>query len=171
MEQNFNTREAANQDSANLAGLSAADAKEVIFGVIATLKLTLKEIRSLEEDLAKWKNRSHLALSKGMEELYTEAEKELERINQKLSSLRREENEYKNQIDKMRQQLPGLAARERSIDPVLLEQELLMALGKTEEEAKTERAFRELEKNSAAETELEALKAKMKADNEKGDPF
>jgi hypothetical protein len=46
----------------------------------------------------------------------------------------------------MRQQLPGRAcvageaARERSIDPDLLEQERLMALGRTEEESATEKA-------------------------------
>ena len=170
MEQNYNTREVTNQDSTNLSGLGAAEAKEVIFGIITTLKLTQKEIRSLEEETDKWKYRSHLARSKGMEELSAEAEKELEKINQKLVALRKEEKEYKNQIDKMRRQLPGLAARERSIDPVLLEQELLMALGKTEEEAAADRAFRKLERNSAAEAELEALKSKMKADSEKGDP-
>ena len=69
----------------------------------------------------------------------------------------------------MRRQIPLLAARERSIDPDLLEQELLMAAGRLpgdEEKAQTEGRFRELEKNIAADTALEELKEKM-AQNDK----
>ena len=150
------------QNPDNLAGMSVAEAKEYILGFITTLKLTRKEIKSLEEEAAKWKSRIELARSKGMEDLSSEAGKEAERINQKLISLREEESLLGKQIETMRRQIPALAARERSIDPLLLEQELLMALGKTEEEARTDRAFRELEKNSAADTALEALKAKLK---------
>jgi len=150
------------QNPENLAGMSVAEAKEYILGFITTLKLTRKEIKSLEEEAAKWKSRIELARSKGMEDLSSEAGKEAERINQKLISLREEESLLGKQIETMRRQIPALAARERSIDPLLLEQELLMALGKTEEEARTDRAFRELEKNSAADTALEALKAKLK---------
>ena len=151
-----------NQDPVNLTGMKAAEAKEYIHAFIATLKLTEKQIYTLEDEAAKWKGRIELARSKGMEELVAEAEREAEKINAKLSGLREEELSLKERIDVMRRQLPGLAARERSIDPDLLEQELLMALGKTEEETKTDRAFRELEKNSAADTALEALKAKLK---------
>jgi len=153
-----------NQDPVNLTGMKAAEAKEYIHAFITTLKLTEKEINTLEDEAAKWKGRMELARSKGMEDLAAEAEKEAERINVKLSGLREEELSLKERIDAMRRQLPGLAARERSIDPDLLEQELLMALGKTEEETKTERSFRELEKNNAAESALEALKMKMEKD-------
>jgi len=153
-----------NQDLVNLTGMKAAEAKEYILAFIATLKLTEKQIYTLEDEAAKWKGRIELARSKGMEELVAEAEREAEKINAKLSGLREEELSLKERIDVMRRQLPGLAARERSIDPDLLEQELLMALGKTEEETKTDRAFRELEKNSAAESALEALKMKMEKD-------
>ncbi|MCL2232645.1 MAG: chromosome partitioning protein [Treponema sp.] len=151
-----------NQDSANLAGMSAAAAKEYIFGFVSTLKLTEKEIRSLEEDAARWKSRADLARSRGIADLLAEAEKEAGRANARLETLREEEQTLKHQIDTMRRQLPGLAARERSIDADLLEQELLMALGQSGEEAKTEKAFRELEKEHAADAALQALKARMK---------
>ena len=143
-----------------------AETKEYILALITTLKLTEKEIHSLEDEEAKWKNRADLARSKGMEDLFSEAEKETGRIREKLFSLREEEKDLRFQIDQARRQIPILAASERSIDPDLLEQELLAALGKTKEEAETDRAFRELEKNSAAESALEALKAKMKAPGE-----
>lgn len=145
----------------NLSGMSAAAAKEYIYGFITTLKLTEKEIRSLEEEAAKWKNRAELAISRGINDLRIEAEKEAEKANSKLAALREEERSLKEQISAMRRQLPGLAARERTIDADLLEQELLMALGSTEEEAKTERAFGKLEKENAVEAALEAIKAKM----------
>ena len=164
MDQNSGNINSPALDSANLAGMSAARAKEYILGFIATLKLTEKEIRSLEDEAAKWKDRVALARSRGMDGLAAEAEKEAERINARLAGLQEEERTLKERIDFMRRQLPGLAARERSVDPDLLEQELLIALGSTEEEAGTERAFKKLEKDSAADAALEALKAKLKGD-------
>jgi phage shock protein A len=141
--------------------MNAAGAKEYILGFITTLKLTEKEIHSLENEAAKWKNRAELARSRGAEDLLTEAENEIERVNAKLLNLREEERSLKGQIDAMRRQLPALAARERSIDTDLLEQELFMALGLSEEETKTERAFRKLEDDKAADAALEELKKKM----------
>ena len=169
-EGNLGSSEPRRQDPDNLAGMKAVEAKEYILGFITTLKLTEKEIQSLENEAAKWKSRAELAHSKGMEDLAAEAEREAEKINAKCAGLREEERELKERIAAMRRQLPGLASRERSIDPDLLEQELLMALGKTEEETKTEKAFRELEKNSAAESALEILKAKMKGDSQPTTP-
>ena len=158
------TDDFTNQKPDDLTGLNVAAAKEYILSHITTLKLTNKEIQSLENEAAKWKNRVELARTRGIEGLLLEAEKEVEKINQKLITLREEERDLRNQIDRMRGQIPALAARERSIDPLLLEQELLMALGKTEEEVKTDKAFRELEKDEKADIALEALKAKIKGD-------
>ena len=157
MEQN-----SAGQDPSNLAGMSAAGAKEYILGFITTLKLTEKGIRSLEDEAAKWKGRIDLARSRGADDLLAEAEKEAENVNIKLAALQEEEAALRAQISAMRRQVPGLAARERSIDADLLEQELLMALGRTEEESDTERAFRKLEKDGATDEALEALKSKLK---------
>ena len=156
------------QDPDNLIGMKAGEAKEYILAFIATLKLTQKEISSLEDEAAKWKGRIELARSKGIENLVAEAEREAEKINSKLSGLGEEERTLNERIAVMRRQLPGLAARERSIDPDLLEQELLMALGRSEEEASTERSFRKLEKEISADAALEALKSKMNKTNENG---
>jgi len=112
----------------NLMGMNLAEAKEYIFGFITTLKLTEKEIQSLEDEAAKWKSRAELARSKGIDDLLKGAEKEAEDISSKLATLREEEFSLKQQIAAIRRQLPGLAARERSIDADLLEQELLMLL-------------------------------------------
>ena len=149
-------------DLIKLDGMSAAAAKDYIFSLITTIKLTEKEIHSLEEDAAKWKSRVELARSSGKNDLALEAEKEADRIERKISDLCEEGKSLKNQIEEARRQLPGLAARERSIDADLLEQELLISLGQTEEEAETERAFKKLEKEADADSALQALKDKMK---------
>ena len=141
------------------------EAKEEILVLITTLKLTEKEIYSLEEEAAKWEKRVELAFSSGKEDLAIAAQSEAQKINEKLAALREEGRSFRGNIDALRRQLPALAARERSIDPDVLEQELLMALGCTEEETETEKAFRELEKESGASAALETLKAKMKENN------
>jgi len=149
-------------ESIKLDGMSVAAAKEYLFGLIATLKLTEKNIHSLEEEAAKWKGRVELARSSEKNDLVSEAEREAERAGEKLAGLCEEEKSLKYQIEEIRRQLPGLAARERSINPDLLEQELLMALGKTGDEAETEKAFEKLEKDASADAALQALKEKMK---------
>ena len=75
-----------------------------------------------------------------------------------------EADELRSGVERMRRQLPGLEARRRTIDPDLLEQELLIAAGRMpgdEGAAETERRLAELEKSSGADAALEELKAKM----------
>ncbi|MDR2747288.1 MAG: chromosome partitioning protein [Treponema sp.] len=144
--------------------MDAAGAREYILGFITTLKLTEQKIRELDEDLAKWKTRIDLARSRGKEDLAAEAEQAAEQIKGQQAQLTGEAAELKGQIEEMRKQIPLLAARERSVDPDLLEQELLMAAGYLpgdEKKAETERLFRDIEKNSAAGSALEELKKKM----------
>ena len=150
------------------ANMTTNELKEEILALITTLKLTEKEILSMEAEEAKWKGRVELARERGSAELLGEAQAELEKINTRLALLREEACSFKENIETLRRQLPFAAASERSIDPDVLEQELLMTLGKTEEEAKTEKAFRELEKETSAESALEALKAKMNKTGEQG---
>jgi len=145
----------------NVNSMNVNELKEEILALITTIKLTEKEILSLEAEVAKWKGRIGLAREKGSAELLGEAEAELEKVSTQLTLLRDESRSFRENIDTLRRRLPFAAASERSIDPDVLEQELLMALGKTEEEVKTDKAFRELEKEKTAESALEALKAKM----------
>lgn len=148
----------------NLNGMDVGAAKEYIFHFISTLKLTEKKIQDLEEELSRWNSRIELAKSRDAADLALEAAGEAEKIRAQQAILAGEAAELKAQIEEMRKQLPGLAARERNIDPDLLEQELLIALGRMpgeEKQAETDRLFQQMEKDSAAETALEALKAKM----------
>ena len=157
-----------NNAAMNVNGMSVNELKEEILALITTLKLTEKEILSLEGEEAKWKGRVELARERGSAELLGEAQAEMEKVSARLALLREESRSFKENIETLRRQLPFAAASERSIDPDVLEQELLMTLGKTEEEIKTEKAFRELEKENAADSALEALKAKMGKTGEQG---
>jgi phage shock protein A len=155
-------------DDANLSGMSPAQAKEYILNFISTLKVTEKQIQNLDDEIAKWRSRMNLANSKDQDELAQEAEKELNRLLEKQSALAAEAELLKRQIEEMRAQIPLLAAQQRSIDPVLLEQDLLMAAGYLpgdEEKARNERAFREMEQSQTADAALEELKAKMGKDS------
>ncbi|MDR1278847.1 MAG: chromosome partitioning protein [Treponema sp.] len=152
------------QGPENLSGMDAAGAREYILNFITTLKLTEKKIRELDEDLARWNSRIDLARSQGKDDLAAEAEKEAGQIKERQAQLAGETADLKSRIEDMRKQIPLLAARERSVDPDLLEQELLMAAGRLpgdEEKARIERQFREIEKNRAADAALEELKGKM----------
>ena len=146
--------------------------KEQLLALMTTLKLTEKDILSCEDDAAKWKNRLELAQARsGMDELIIEAERNIGKINDKLADLREEKRSLEDDIAEMRRQLPVIASKERSIDPDILEQELLMTLGYSLEDAETERKFRKLEKESAVDDALLALKAKMNQNKDGGDTF
>lgn len=149
---------------ADLGGMSPAAAKEYIAGFISTLKLTEKEIAALEAEWSKWNSRVELAAAKGRDDLALEAGKEAERIKSKQARLLAEAEETQSQIEQMRRQLPLLAAKERRIDPDLLEQELLIAAGRMpgdEEKARTERMLNDIEKEAAVAAALDELKTKM----------
>ena len=145
----------------DLRGMNAADGREYIIQHIATLKLTEKAYGEAQAELEKWQKRAELARGKGAEDLAAEAEREEGRIAARRETLAAEIAELRTQIETMRRQLPGLAARERSVDPDLLEQEFKILLGEelggADEAKKVERKFDDMNADAA----LEALKAKM----------
>ena len=146
-------------------GLDTAGAKEYILGFVSTLKLTEKNLEALREESAKWDRRLSLARDQGKEDLAAEAEKERDRVLSRIADLEQEAAELRIQIADLKQQLAILPSRERSIDPDLLEQELLILSGRLpgdEKAAAQDRAFEELEREDTANAALEALKAKMK---------
>ena len=166
----FNTAPEPNPPlSDDLSGMNPADAKAYIAGFISTLKLTEKEIVNLEVEWSQWNFRAELAAAKGRDDLALEAGKEAERIKSKQARLLAETQELKSQIERMRRQLPLLAAKERGIDPDLLEQELLIAAGHMpgdEDKVRAERMLNDIEKEAAAEAALDELKAKLNAKKE-----
>jgi len=151
----------------DLIGMTEAEAKEYILQHMATLKLTEKRLDQLNGEVEKWTSRLTLAREKGLDDLAAGAQGELERWKAERDRIASEAEMLRAQISRMRHQLPGLGARQRSVDPDLLEQELLMATGSLpgdEDQVKLERDLRDLEKTQTAQTDLAALKAKLAAE-------
>jgi phage shock protein A len=152
------------QSPENLSGMGVANAKEYILHYATSLKLTEKKHGELAGELEKWQSRVKLARSRGAEDLTLAAQGQVEKLQTERDALATEIAGLKAQIQRMRDQLPGLAARERSVDPDLLEQELLIALGDDLGEngmAELDRQFKAAETDAA----LEALKTKMQPDD------
>jgi phage shock protein A len=148
----------------DLSGMDPSSAREYIARYIAALKLQEKESEKAAADLSLWESRATLARSKGAEELALQAEKEAALIRSRKSALDMDIETLRIQIGKMKKQLPILASRVRSVDPDLLEQELLMAAGHLpgdEEKVAIERNLKTMEKEVSADAALAALKAKM----------
>jgi phage shock protein A len=141
--------------------MSPAGAKEYIFRNITALKLMEKEQTELKAAFDKWKGREELARGKNAPDLAEEAGREAGNVQAKLEALEGETAELRTQVENMRRQLPGLAARERSIDPDLLEQELKIALGETPGEENSEKKVKQEIDALNTEAALDALKAKM----------
>jgi phage shock protein A len=143
----------------DLRGMNPAEAKEYIFHYITALKLSEKKRDELAGDRQKWLDRVGLARSRDAEDLARAAQGEADKLRTEMEALDGEIAELKAVIRRMREQLPGLAARERRIDPDLLEQELLMVLGDGGD-AELERRFEAVKADAA----LEALKATLNQD-------
>lgn len=147
----------------DLFGMNLANAMEYIHAHLATLKLLEKKLSSLETEQEKWTNRLHLAQQKKISDLITAAETEIEKTKNEYERITEEITILKAEVEKMRSQIPNIASKERTIDPDLLQQELIIANGKlpendTDEILKYELAH--LEEESAIEAALERLKHK-----------
>ncbi|MDR1107700.1 MAG: chromosome partitioning protein [Spirochaetaceae bacterium] len=149
-----------NLPAEDFRGMDAAGAKEYRYHAAVTLKLTEKKLEAVEGEILKWKGRVALSRSRGEDALAGEAEAMVRQFEAEREALTGEIRDLTGEIEGLRRQLPGLAARERSIDPDILEQELLLALGKTgaEDARKTDEELKQLPADAA----LEALKEKMR---------
>ncbi len=151
----------------DLSGMSFVEAKAYVAAHITSLSLTRKRIGDLDADVSKWEARVQLARAHGDPALERAAEAELDRIKTARANLAAEAQDLEESVQRMRRALPGTAARERTVDPDLLEQELLIAAGHLpgeEDEVAAERKLDELESAQSVDDALAALKAKMGID-------
>ena len=159
----------------NLAGLDLDSAKEYIFAYAVDVKRLDKELADSGLELDKWKSRSALAEGKlaagdqSMAALAQAARAKAEEQAGKVASLEAERAELRAKVARMREQLPMIKARERSIDPDRLLAELQLMTGELlgpdagtadggRSAAATEADFAKLESESKADADLEALK-------------
>jgi hypothetical protein len=158
-------------DYENLSGLDLASAKEYIFAYAVDVKRLDKSIADAGAELERWKGRVALAegkLAAGDASMATLAQAARARVEEeaaKVASLEAERADLRAKVIRMREQLPMIKARERSIDPDLLLAELQLMTGELLGEgaegrsaAATEADFAKLETEAKADSELDALK-------------
>jgi phage shock protein A len=162
-------------DDTDLSGLDLAAAKEYIFAFAVDFKRIEKELAQAGSEAETWKGRIALAEGKGLAELASSARSKAEEIALKVAALEGERASVAAKIQKMRAALPGISARERSIDPDRLLAELQLMTGELlgpadlgaapgaegASRAATEREFAKLEATSSADAALAAMKRKL----------
>lgn len=171
-------------DDTDLNGLDLDSAKEYIFAYAVDVKRLDKEIVDAGAEEERWKARLALAQGKlaattpvadaAMAALAEAARAKAQEWAAKLASLEAERSELRAKVARMREQLPMIKTRERSIDPDRLLAELQMMTGEllSDEQggrsaAATEADFAKLEADSKADAELEALRRRAAAGDAK----
>ena len=161
----------------NLSGLDLAAAKEYIFAFTVDAKRLDQDIAAAHSELERWKGRVSLAEGKlaagaaspndatSLAALAQAARAKVEEEGGKIASLEAERAELRAKVVRMREQLPTIKARERSIDPDRLLAELQMMTGELLSDESggrsavaTEADFAKLETATKADSDLEALK-------------
>jgi hypothetical protein len=156
-------------DDTDLTGLDLEGAKEYIFAYSVDVKRLDKAIADGLAELERWKGR--VALAEGRQPALAEAARaRVEEESGKLASLEAERADLRAKIGRMREQLPMIKARERSIDPDRLLAELQLMTGELLHEeggrspAATEADFAKLEAEAKAEADLEGLRRRAAAE-------
>jgi hypothetical protein len=168
-----------NTEETNLSGLDLEAAREYIFAYSVDLKRLEKEAAASGDELERWKGRVALVEGKlasapadaSLASLAEAARAKAAEESGKLASLEAERSELRGKIALMREQLPMIKARERSIDPDRLLAELqlmtgeLLGEGGERSAAASEADFAKLEAEAKAKSELEELKRRAAAES------
>jgi hypothetical protein len=168
----------------NFSGLDLASAKEYIFAFAVDAKRLDRDIAATQGELERWKGRLGLAEAKlaagaaspsdatSLAALAQAARAKVEEGGGKVASLEAERSEMRAKVARMREQLPAIKARERSIDPDRLLAELQMMTGELLDDGPggggaAEADFARLETAAKADADLAALKRRAA---EEGNP-
>ncbi len=145
-----------------LSRLDNEGAMRLLFAYTTDIKRYEKDIGALEKDIALWTSRVALAESKGMAALAEGAREQTAQLQAKLGELRSSKSELEGDAARIREALPSIKAKERSIDPDQLQAELSMMTGEALDPGKAslEKELGALEA-SQAEDPLAALKRRM----------
>ncbi|HWP69348.1 MAG TPA: hypothetical protein VN437_08595 [Rectinemataceae bacterium] len=150
-----------------LSRLDYQGAMELLFAYTTDIKRHEKDMESLEKDIGLWNSRVSLAEGKGLTELAEAARAQLTQLKGKYAEIEASKTELSRDAQRIKESLSGIKAKERSIDPDLLQAELSMVTGEAldPDKAKLEKELAALEGagSGASPTEdaLSALKRKM----------
>ncbi|MDR0785267.1 MAG: chromosome partitioning protein [Treponema sp.] len=144
--------------------MNASETKAYIADVLTSLKLTEKQREELASTAAIWESRVGLSRSKGDHALATAAQQEADVLKAKIAGLDAEIAVLRSEISSAKQGLTAVASRERSVDPDILQQELLIAAGRLpgdEDKVVMEQNLNDTANRESASAALAQLKAKM----------
>lgn len=147
-------------DDTDLSGLDLPGAKAYMMDFATNARLLRKDLAALDLEIGTWTKRITLAEGKGMAELAGAARTRLAELEAKRATLAAEAAEVEAKVARIREKLPGIAARERSIDADRLLAELQLMAGTLLDDGKPdlEESMRKLETESAVDSALAALK-------------
>jgi phage shock protein A len=153
-------------DDESLEGLDLAAAREYILAYAVDAKRIEKEISEAKAEAGRWADRKTLAEGKlaagdqSMAALAQAAASKAADFEGKAATLASERDELLAKVERMRQKLPMLGSRERSVDPDLLLAQLQMVTGELlgELSPSSDAQFAKLESEAKADAALEALK-------------
>jgi len=160
-----------------LSRLDYQGAMELLFAYTTDIKRHEKDMESLEKEIALWTSRVSLAEGKGLADLAAAARAQLDQLKGKAAEIAASKAELARDAQRIKESLSGIKAKERSIDPDLLQAELSMMTGEALDpgKAKLEKELADLGVSgstaSPAEDALSILKRKMglAQDNPSGD--
>ncbi|MCE1205819.1 MAG: hypothetical protein LWX00_00245 [Spirochaetia bacterium] len=131
-----------------LSKLDYQGAMELMVAYSTDIKMQEKELEPLKKEAELWASRVSLAESKALPDLAQAARERHGQIQEKIAALENSILELKLDVARLKEALPGLKAKERSIDPDQLLAELSMMTGEAmdPEKAKFDREFAALER-------------------------
>lgn len=137
-----------------LSRLDYQGAMELLFACMTDLKRHEKDIDSLKQDLDLWNSRVLLADGKGLADLAAAARNQAGDLAARLAEIERSRAEIAQDISRLREALPRIKAKQRSIDPDLLLAEITLLSGgdADPEKARLERELEALDKGRPAGT-------------------
>ncbi len=150
-----------------LSRLDYQGAMELLFAYTTDIKRHEKDMESLGKEIKLWESRVSLAEGKGLADLALAAHAQLDQLKGRLAEIGTSRDELARDSQRIKESLAGIKAKERSIDPDLLQAELSMMTGEAldPDKARLERELAALEpggpKASPAENALSMLKRKM----------
>jgi phage shock protein A len=145
-----------------LSRLDYQGAMDLIYAYTTDIKRHDIDIQSLKKEAEVWASRVGLAEAKGLADLAGEARKRLAEVTERIGSIEASRKELSADVARLKEALPGIKARVRSIDPDRLQAELSMMTGEAldPEKAELDRQLGSLEKDTG-DAALDALKRKM----------
>lgn len=150
-------------DDKEFLSLDLEGAQEYLLAYATTLKRYDQDLAVLDQDIALWKGRVALAQGRSQAALTEAATAKVAELEEKRKALEAERAPIAADLVRLKERLPYLKSRERSVDPDLLLAELQAMNGSIldPETASAQAAIEQKEKEARAEDALAELKHKI----------